>query len=135
MELTIVLADTPTLLNILASHDEEPQVDMVDIYTRLTNLLVSAVAASVAVPSIARHFCIGDFKMKSPLPMVDRISNVNRVVQTRGLKRIGIPGTRAVMETGFCGAIPGVTISPPVGDDLDQVHQSYVSMAGRRLCH
>jgi aspartate racemase len=126
LELTIVHADTPTLLGNLASNDAAAQVA---IYMRLTNRLVAAGAECVAVTSIAGHFCIEAFKAASPLPVVDMISEVARAVEERGLKRIGILGTRTVMETRFYGRIANAEIIPPSGGDLDDVHQAYVAMA------
>ena len=126
LELTIVHADTPTLLRNLASNDAAAQTA---IYKRLTNRLVSAGAECVGVTSIAGHFCIDAFKAISPLPVVDMISEVSRALETRGLKRIGIIGTRTVMETRFYGRITSAEIIPPSGPDLDDVHQAYISMA------
>jgi aspartate racemase len=126
LELTIVHADTPTLLSNLASNDAAAQTA---IYTRLTNRLVSAGAQCVCVTSIAGHFCIDDFKVVSSLPVVDMICEVSRAIETRGLKRIGILGTRTVMETRFYGRIASAEIVPPGGPDLDDVHQAYISMA------
>ena len=126
LELTIVHADTPTLLSNLTSNDGAAQVA---IYRRLTNRLVAAGAECVVVTSIAGHFCIDAFKATSPLPVVDMISEVGQAIEKRGLKRIGIIGTRTVMETRFYGGVPGVEIIPPSGKDLDDVHQAYVAMA------
>jgi aspartate racemase len=67
LELTIVHADTPTLLSNLARNDAAAQTA---IYTRLTNRLVSAAAECVGVTSIAGHFCIDDFKAVSLLPLL-----------------------------------------------------------------
>jgi hypothetical protein len=113
-------------LNNLASNDAVAQTD---IYTRLTNRLVSAGAECVCVTSIAGHFCIDDFKAVSPLPVVDMIAEVSRAIETRGLKRIGIIGTRTVMETRFYGRIASAEIVPPSKPDLDDVHEAYISMA------
>jgi aspartate racemase len=126
LELTIVHADTPTLLKNLSGNDLEAQVA---IYTRLTNRLVAAGAGCVAVTSIAGHFCIEAFKAVSPLPVVDMISAVSQAVERRGLKRIGILGTRTVMETRFYRGIRGAELIPPGGGGLDDVHQAYVEMA------
>ncbi|HMF76429.1 MAG TPA: aspartate/glutamate racemase family protein [Bryobacteraceae bacterium] len=123
LELTIVHADTPTLLSNLARNDAAAQTG---IYTRLPNRLLSAGAG---VTSIAGHFCIDDFKAVSPLPVVDLIAEVSRAIETRGLKRIGIIGTRTVMETRFYGRIASAEIVPPSEPDLDDVHQAYISMA------
>lgn len=126
LELTIVHADTPTLLSNLSRNDVEAQVA---IYTKLTNRLVAAAAECVVVTSIAGHFCIKAFKAVSPLPVVELISEVGRAIEARGLKRIGILGTRTVMETRFYGGIGSAEIIPPSGGDLDDVHQAYVAMA------
>jgi aspartate racemase len=126
LELTIVHADTPTLLGNLASNDAAAQVA---IYMRLANRLVAAGADCVAITSIAGHFCIDAFKAASPLRVVDMISEVARAIEKRGLKRIGILGTRTVMETRFYGGVASAEIIPPSGQDLDDVHKAYVAMA------
>jgi aspartate racemase len=126
LELTIVHADTPTLLSNLARNDAAAQTA---IYMRLTNRLVSAGAECVGVTSIAGHFCIEDFKAASPLPVVDMIAEVSRAIERRGLKRIGIIGTRTVMETRFYGRIDSAEVVPPSKPDLDDVHEAYISMA------
>ena len=115
LELTIVHADTPTLLSNLASNNAAAQVA---IYVRLTKRLVAAGAECVVVTSIAGHFCIDEFKVSSPLPVVDMISEVNRAIEQRGLERIGILGTRTAMETRFYGGVPSAQIIPPNGQDL-----------------
>ncbi len=126
LELTIVHADTPTLLANLMANDSSAQVA---IYNRLAQRLVAAGAECVVVTSIAGHFCIADFERVSPLPVVNLIAEVNREIQTRGLKRLGILGTRTVMETRFYGGVQGAEIVPPSGGDLELVHHAYVSMA------
>jgi aspartate racemase len=126
LDLTIVHADTPTLLGHLASNDVAAQVA---IYMRLTHRLVAAGAGCVAITSIAGHFCVDAFKAVSPLPVIDMIAEVGRAIETRGLKRIGILGTRTVMETRFYGGVKSATLVPPSGRDLDDVHDAYVAMA------
>src|SRR5215469_5000665 len=126
LELTIAHADTPTLLTNLTRNDAAAQTA---IYSRLTKRLISAGAECVAVTSIAGHFCIDDFKAVSQLPVVDLIAEVSRTIETRGLKRIGILGTRTVMETRFYGRIANAEVVPPGEPDLDDVHQAYISMA------
>ena len=126
LDLTIVHADTPTLVQHLASNDAASQVA---IYMRLTNRLAAAGAGCVAITSIAGHFCIDAFKASSVLPVIDMISEVSRTIAERGFKRIGILGTRTVMVTRFYGSLSGVEVVPPSGQDLDDVHEAYVAMA------
>jgi aspartate racemase len=126
LELTIVHADAPTLISNLASNNIAAQTA---IYARLTTRLVAAGAECVGVTSIAGHFCIDAFQAISPLPVVDMISEVSRAIETRGLKRIGILGTRTVMETRFYGSIASAEIITPIEPDLGDVHRAYVAMA------
>jgi aspartate racemase len=124
LELTIAHADTPTLLANLAADDKAAQTA---IYVRLTERLARAGAECVAVTSIAGHFCIEAFEPVSALPVVDMIQAVSAAIAERGLKRIGLLGTRTVMQTRFYGAIHTAEIVPPA--DIDAVHDAYVAMA------
>jgi aspartate racemase len=126
LELTIAHADTPTLLNNLASNGVDAQVA---IYRKLTERLAAAGAGCVAVTSIAGHFCIEPFKTVCTLPVIDLISEVRQAVHARGFERIGILGARTVMETHLYGALPGTSVIAPHGPDLEAVHEAYVTMA------
>jgi aspartate racemase len=126
LDLTIVHADTPTLLGNLERNDIEAQVA---IYSRLTDRLLSAGAECVVVTSIAGHFCIDAFKKISPLHVVDMLTEVNEAIKARKLDRVGIIGTRTVMETRFYSGISTAEVIPPSGSTLDDVHSAYVAMA------
>ncbi len=126
LDLTIVHADTPTLLDNLERNDIEAQVA---IYSRLADRLVSSGAECVVVTSIAGHFCIDAFKEISPLHVVDMLTEVNEAIKARKLDRVGILGTRTVMETRFYSGISTAEVIPPSGNTLDNVHSAYAEMA------
>jgi aspartate racemase len=126
LELTVVHADTPTLLNNLEKNDVGAQVK---IYNRLTDRLASAGAECVVVTSIAGHFCIDTFKKSSSLRVIDMLTEVDEAIRNRGLTRVGILGTRTVMETRFYSGISTANVIAPAGQALDDVHAAYVSMA------
>lgn len=126
LELTSVHADTPTLVDNLGRNDKAAQAE---IFLRLARRLAAAGAKLVAIISIAGHFCIDSFKAESPLPAVDMITEVNQAVRKTALSRIGILGTRTVMETRFYGGLTTAAIIPPSGRDLIDVHDAYVTMA------
>ncbi|MCX7325181.1 MAG: aspartate/glutamate racemase family protein [Hyphomicrobiales bacterium] len=125
-DLTIVHADTPTLLGNLGANNVAEQVA---IYSRLTARLFAAGADCVVVTSVAGHFCIGPFKAVSPLPVVDMIEEVAAAIDQRSFRRIGILGTQTVMETCFYGGIARAELMPPHGQALDDMHQAYAAMA------
>ena len=126
LELTMVHADSQTLLANLANNDKAAQVA---IYKRLAERLAAAGADCVVVTSIGGHFCIGEFEDISPLPVINMLSEVAKEIAARGLKRIGILGTRTVMETEFYGGLGHTEVIAPEGSQLDLVHEAYITMA------
>lgn len=126
LELTMVHADTPTLLRNQATGDADAQVA---IYRRLTDRLQAAGARAVAVTSIAGHFCIDAFKVVSPLPVIDMLVEVDREIQHEGLRRVGVIGTRVAMETGLYGGVRHAEVVAPPAELLLRVHDAYTAMA------
>jgi aspartate racemase len=126
LELTMAHADTATLLRHQASGDARAQVE---IYARLAARLKAAGAQTLAITSIAGHFCIREFEAVSPLPIINLLAEVNREITSRKLRKLGLIGTRGVMESRFYGAVGDAEIIPPPGDSLMEVHDAYVAMA------
>jgi len=131
LELTMVHADTMTLLANQAADDKDAQVR---IYEHLARTLQAAGARRVAVTSIAGHFCIRAFEQVSPLPVIDLLTAVNHPVQSQGLRRVGLLGTRGVMLSQIYGALTDVESVAPEGDVLEAVHEAYVTMAATAHC-
>jgi len=131
LELTMVHADTPTLL---ANQAAGNSVGQVALYDHLTRRLKAAGARSVAVTSIAGHFCIENFNAVSVLPVIDLLSVVRSAVLDRGYTRVGLLGTRGVMTSQLYGALEAVEVVAPLGADLDAVHEEYVTVASTATC-
>jgi aspartate racemase len=125
LDLTMAHADTSTLLRNQSEGNVEAQVE---IYRRLTERLQRSGIERIAVTSIAGHFCIDVFKEVSPVPVIDLLDVVKQEVRQRGFKRIGLLGTRVVMETRFYGVLDDVEVIAPVNDMLE-VHEAYIAMA------
>ena len=126
LDMTIVHADAPTLVQNLMSDNKDAQVA---IYNGLTQRLKNAGAECVAITSIAGHFCIEKFSEKSQLPVVDLLSCVRAKVENKGYEKIGILGTKPVMESKFYSVIKSAELVLPEGNLLDSVHNAYVEMA------
>jgi aspartate racemase len=60
--------------------------------------------------------------------VIDLLDVVRLEVQRRGYRRVGLLGTRRVMESHFYGVLDGVEVVAPV-DNLLEVHEAYVAMA------
>ena len=126
LELTIVHAEAPTLIKNQATGDAAAQAA---VFRRLAERLQAAGADVTVITSIAGHFCIEDLKRTSPLPVIDMIEEVDRDLETRGLERVGVLGTRMAMETGLYGRVRAARLLAPAGDELGAVHEAYVAMA------
>ena len=126
LELTIAHADTPTLLANLLADDHEAQCA---IYVKLAQRLQSAGAGNVVVTSIAGHFCIDRFAEISPLPIIDLTKALAAWLAEMGMARVGILGTAPVMRSGMYGKLEPVEVMAPEADELERVHDAYVTLA------
>ncbi len=126
MDLTIVHAEVRDLVRNFTEGNVQGQAE---IFAGLIERLKGAGPAIAAVTSLGGHFCIEELKAISPLPLIDAIPEINRDLATRGLKRVGLLGTRRVMATGIYGGLRSVDWVAPAGDALEAVHDTYVAMA------
>lgn len=126
LELTIAYAHAPTMSRNMADRRPDRQAE---IFARLIGRLKAAGAVEAAVTSMGGHFCVKELEAISPLPIINGLAPVDAAIRSRGLKKVGIIGTRAVMESGLYGRITSAEVVAPEGDELGQVHQNYVTMA------
>ena len=126
LDLTMVHADTLTLLGNLLADDKQAQCD---IYLALTKRLAAAGADNVVVTSIAGHFCIDRFAEVSPLPVIDLTKAVSEWLREKRMSRVGILGTETVMSSGMYGKLAPVDVIAPGSGDLQRVHDAYVTLA------
>lgn len=111
--------------NVAAGHAQKQAAE----FTRVTEQLAGAGAEAVAITSMGGHFCAKDFATQSPLPMIDGPSAVADLLSQRGIRRVGILGTRIVMQTHLYGALNKLDPVAPIGADLSQVNDDYVTIA------
>ncbi len=124
LELTIVNADAHELVNNLVNGESEQQAE---IFLRFVERLKAAGADAAVVTSLGGHFCIQDLEKISPLPLINILPILDRYFVQHKLKRIGILGTKVVMESGFYGGVTSTEIVVP--DEPDETHDQYISMA------
>jgi aspartate racemase len=126
LEATICHADVREMSRNL--NDRAPG-RQAEIFARLVGRMKAAGAGAAAITSMGGHFCVNELIPISPLPVLNAIPEVAAEIGRRGLKRIGIMGTRTVMESRLYGSLTSVDAVVPEGDALDQVHTAYVTMA------
>jgi aspartate racemase len=126
LDLTIVHADAPMLVRNFEARQPEAQAD---IFLSLTERLAIAGADFVAITSIGGHFCIEQFRQRSPLPIINMIEAVNTHIAQQGYKRVGLLGTDTVMKTRFYQGVTSTEIIVPPPDVINEVHRTYVDVA------
>jgi len=126
MDLSIVNADTPTLLNNL---NKDARLEQAQIFLGFVERLQAAGADFAVVTSLAGHFCIDELERISPLPILNAIPVLDKFFAKQGLSRIGLLGTQTVLQSRLYGGVQSVDIVAPTGADLERTHDHYVDMA------
>jgi aspartate racemase len=127
LELTMAHADVREMSRNLTNNEPAAQAD---IFARLVERMKGAGAVAAAITSMGGHFCVKQLEAISPLPILNAIPEIGAAVARRKLRKIGVIGTRTVMESRLYGGMPGVEIVAPEGAAMDQVHTAYIEMAG-----
>ena len=126
LHLTIAHTSAATLsANVAAGRADAQAAE----FNRVTVQLAAAGAEAVAITSMGGHFCAEAFAALSPLPIIDGPGAVADYLQRQGVRRVGVLGTRVVMETGLYGALRALQAVAPAGEELRQVNDDYVAMA------
>lgn len=126
MDLTIVHAQVTDLVRNANAGNADGQAE---IYRDLAQRLKDGGAEAVAVTSLGGHFCIREFEAVSPLPVLNAIPAIDAHLAASGFRKIGLIGTRFVMQSGVYGGVTSVDFIIPQGDDLDAVHAAYLGIA------
>jgi len=127
LECTIAHADVGTMGRNLADGRGAEQAA---IFAGLIERMKKAGAEVAAVTSMGGHFCINELLPISPLPLVHGIQAVSASIAKSSRKKIGVMGTRLVMETKLYGSISSAELIAPDGERFGQVGDAYSAMAG-----
>ena len=125
-EITICHAEVREMSRNLMARNSGKQAE---IFAKLVGRMKAAGAEAAAITSMGGHFCVKELTAISPLPILNAIPEVDAALAKMKLKKIGIIGTRTVMESKLYGGISSVEVVPTEGPDLDRVHENYVAMA------
>src|SRR5437868_1173745 len=127
LECTIAHADVREMSRNLQGSQPKKQAE---IFAGLIGRLKAAGAHVAAVTSMGGHFCINELLPISPLPLVHGIHAVDAAIKRSGLKKIGVLGTRIVMETGLYRGVSSAELIAPEGEMFGAVGDAYSAMAG-----
>jgi aspartate racemase len=126
LDCTIAHADVREMSRNL---NEKAPARQAAIFAGLIERLKKAGAEVAAVTSMGGHYCINELLPISALPLVHGIHAVDAAIQRSGLRKIGVLGTRTVMETRLYGGVSSAELIAPDGEMFGRVGDSYSAMA------
>ena len=126
MELTIVHADPRDLRSNSENRNPGRQAE---IFLEFVRRLKAAGADAAVITSLAGHFCIRELEAESPLPILSAIPILNDYFANANTKKVGLLGTRTVLESRLYGGVSSVEFVLPQGEDLDATHTNYIEIA------
>jgi aspartate racemase len=91
--------------------------------------LKSAGADLVVIPAVTPHLCIRELLAISPLPVLNLFDPLVRELSARSIRRVGVFGTRFVVESALFGMADGVEVIQPPRDEVEYIHRTYLEPA------
>ena len=125
LSLTIAHANLRDMLAKVEAGDARGQAG---VFARYVDELRTGGCEAVAVAAVAAHFCIAELEAVASLPIVNAITALDAYFTNAGLRRIGVLGTRSVMNSQLYGIASVEVIAPPPGA-LDEIHRCYTAMS------
>lgn len=125
LSLTIANADAAEMIGNLEAGRAAEQAA---IFAGYIDQLRAGGCQAVALTSMGGHFCIRELEAISSLPLISAVPVMDAHFAAAGVARIGVLGTRAVMQTGLYGLKSVEVVAPPAAD-IAAVHANYVALA------
>ena len=129
-EITIVHADVHTLIRNNLADDRDAQAK---VYADLIDRLKAAGADCAAITSLGGHFCFDETVPLSSLPLVSGVTPLDPYFAAQGIKKVGLLGTKAVMDTKLYGQLE-TTASVVLTNEIALLGQTYLDMAVAGRC-
>jgi aspartate racemase len=124
--ITIVHAHTPTTLAHVAAGRND---DLAEYLASFVAELRSVGSEFFAIPAVTPHIALGSLGKRDSLPIVDMLEVTARGLRDRGLSRVALFGTRFTIETGLFGALDAFDVTPPIPQEVDEIHRVYLELA------
>jgi aspartate racemase len=125
LSLTIVHADVREMATNLEAGRKAEQAA---IFAGYVDQLRAGGCEAAAVTSMGGHFCIAELEAISTLPLIKAVPALDAHLAGLGVARVGVLGTRMVMESKLYGLSSVEVVAPPP-EEIAAVHSSYVSLA------
>ena len=125
LDLVMVHAETSRIFEYAEASDRK---GMARYLKSFIDRLKAAEADLVVIPAVTPHLCIRELLGISPLPVLNIFDPLVKELARRSASRVGVFGTRFVIESGLFGMADGVDVVQPSGDEIEYIHRTYLEV-------
>jgi aspartate racemase len=126
LDLVMVHAETSRVFEYAAADDRE---GLARYLSGFIDRLRSAGADLAVIPAVTPHLCIRELSVLSSLPVLNLFDPLVKKFSSGSVRRIGVFGTRFVIESALFGMADGVEVVQPRQDEVEYIHRTYVELA------
>lgn len=87
--------------------------------------LAAGGAEFTAIVAATAHICVRELTALSRLPIINMLTEVRQGVDTQGLSRVGLLGTRFTIEKRMFGCLDGIETIMPAAGRIERIHELY----------
>jgi aspartate racemase len=128
LDLAMVHAEMGNTVKAVEAGD--PQW-LAEYFCGLVQRMAAAGAEFAVIPSVTSHYPLDELRVISPIPIVDIFEPLKAEVARRGIRRVGVFGTKYVMGSKLFGRVPGLEFVTATADEAEYVHETYMAIAWR----
>jgi aspartate racemase len=126
LDLVMVHAETSRIFEYAEASDRK---GMARYLKGFIDRLKAAAADLVVIPAVTPHLCIRELMGISPLPVLNIFDPLVKELARRSASRVGVFGTRFVIESGLFGMADGLEVVQPSKDEIEYIHRTYSELA------
>ncbi len=130
LSLTIEHADMNALLQRAA---EDQRAAQAEVFAAHLDRLAGAGSDIALITAITGHFCFEETRAISPMALMDGTGVIETYCHDKGIKTLGILGSRATLETKLFGLLKTVEVVVPQ-DRFESIWAAYMEMAETGVC-
>ena len=117
-------------VNTVLSHVASKNTKQLGQYLgSLANELFDAGAENVSITAIAPHMAIKEIKEVAKGPIISALDTIASTVNSKGIEKVAVFGTKAVMTTNIYNALPESNVIQLNSDEQEKVHNMYMDIA------
>jgi aspartate racemase len=124
-----VLINSIDVQRVLRLAGESALRELTDYLVSELEVLAKGGAALGVLAANTPHIVFDDVRQRSPIPLVSIVEAACEAARARGLKRLGIFGTKFTMQGRFYPHVfskAGISLLTPRDDEQDLIHERYV---------